>query len=221
MKTKILSILAILITITTYSQQTLSGTVTNEWGEFLNDAHIIIVGKQTGVVAIDGRYQITAQPKDTLRVSHLGYETKEVLVSDKKNIDFIVSLATLDEVLISVQAESRVTCGFSYCYTTCVTNCSVELTEETLGNAIPEKTSTITLYPNPSPSGYFKLKFPEKHKDLSVEVFSITGQKIRSFLFNELSTTVSLDLSSLAKGIYLVKAAAGNKELGTQKALVQ
>lgn len=54
-----------------------SGRVVDEKGNPVAGATVMIVGTTQGVASdSEGRYSITAQPDDILRVSFIGYETK-------------------------------------------------------------------------------------------------------------------------------------------------
>ncbi|MFE3847282.1 alpha-amylase family glycosyl hydrolase [Flavobacterium sp. LB3P45] len=74
-----------------------------------------------------------------------------------------------------------------------------------------EKTNTVHLYPNPS-SGYFTLNT----NTTKVQVFSITGQLVKSFDTNH-SKDTPFAISDLTKGLYIVKVLNDNNETEVMK----
>jgi 1,4-alpha-glucan branching enzyme len=81
----------------------------------------------------------------------------------------------------------------------------------TLAIASYEKTTTIHLYPNPA-SNYFTLNT----NTTNVQVFSISGQLVKSFNSNQ-TAGYSFSISDLSKGLYLVKALDENNEVEAMK----
>lgn len=72
----------------------------------------------------------------------------------------------------------------------------------------------VSLYPNPS-KNYFKINSNTK----TVQVFSITGQLVKSF--DKKSNEYEFNISDLNKGIYMVKATDDNNRLMTMKLIKQ
>ncbi len=68
------------------------------------------------------------------------------------------------------------------------------------------------IYPNPT-SGSFSIKMENELK--SVEIYSLQGQKIMT------SVSKNINLTSLPKGIYLVKIEDRNKGVATQKLIIK
>ncbi|WP_158642969.1 SusC/RagA family TonB-linked outer membrane protein [Mucilaginibacter ginsenosidivorax] len=82
----------------------ITGRVTNEQGEPLADATVVIKGKSRGVkTGKDGVFIISdVNEDDILLISYLGYETMEVPAkSNLKAIVLKVRVATLDEVVVT------------------------------------------------------------------------------------------------------------------------
>ncbi len=80
-----------------------SGRVVDEKGNPVAGATVMIVGTTQGVASdSEGRYSITAQPDDILRVSFIGYETKTVEIKGKEklNIRLIPTEENLEEVQV-------------------------------------------------------------------------------------------------------------------------
>jgi hypothetical protein len=85
----------------------------------------------------------------------------------------------------------------------------------TLGTDKFEVNGEIYLYPNPA-SNYFTLNTTIS----KVEIYSITGQLIKSFNANQ-SKENQYSIGDLNNGIYLVKTWNENKESKTMKLLKQ
>lgn len=63
-------------------------------------------------------------------------------------------------------------------------------------------TDEIRIYPNPS-SGLVKIILPEELEAKHLALYAVDGQQVASFTINDLQ--LELDLSTLAKGVYLVE----------------
>ena len=61
---------------------TISGILKDEYGDTLPGAAILILGSERGTTTdIDGKYTFTAQVGDKVRISFVGYEDKEYVVT--------------------------------------------------------------------------------------------------------------------------------------------
>ncbi|ALJ05811.1 hypothetical protein APS56_12035 [Pseudalgibacter alginicilyticus] len=105
MKTTI-SILLLFFCGMLYSQTTFSGTVTDDSGQPLPGANIIIVGTSIGTVTdFDGKFSLTVSqsPPFTIQASSVGFESYlEQITSNNQTINFVLKEGTsLDEVVIS------------------------------------------------------------------------------------------------------------------------
>jgi TonB-dependent starch-binding outer membrane protein SusC len=81
----------------------ITGTVVDDSGMPLPGANVIIKGTTTGTLTdFDGKFAIEAAPEDILVFSYVGYQTLEVLVGDRQNIEITLSsdTASLDEVVV-------------------------------------------------------------------------------------------------------------------------
>ncbi len=106
MKKLFLILVAIGFSISTYAQQTVSGTVLEEGTDIpLLGVSVLVKGTSSGASTdFDGNYSISDVDNDaTLVFSYLGYKTQEVLVAGQSTIN--VSLETdaqgLDEVVVT------------------------------------------------------------------------------------------------------------------------
>jgi iron complex outermembrane recepter protein len=89
-----------------YAQTTVKGNVSDDSGQPLPGANVIIIGTSTGTVSdFDGNYTLTSDrtPPFSIQVSSVGFEsvTKEV-TSNSQTIDFVLQEGNeLDEIVIS------------------------------------------------------------------------------------------------------------------------
>ena len=102
----ILQIFLLLFCVSSYTQTTIKGKVTDDSGQPLPGANIIIVGTSTGTMTdFDGNYTLnTSQtPPFTLQVSSVGFETQtKEATTNNQVIDFILKEGSeLDEIVIS------------------------------------------------------------------------------------------------------------------------
>ena len=85
-------------------QAQVSGTITDEEGEALIGANVLIKGSTIGTVAdLDGSYTLDADDDDILVVSYTGYASQEIPVDGRSMIDIIlfVDAAQLSEVVVT------------------------------------------------------------------------------------------------------------------------
>lgn len=88
----------------------INGVVLNHSGEALIGANLIIKGAQKGIITdFDGKFTLDAPVGSTLLVSYIGYESREILISDKKDYRIILEedTKTLDEVVVIGYGESQ------------------------------------------------------------------------------------------------------------------
>jgi outer membrane receptor protein involved in Fe transport len=89
-----------------YAQTTVNGTVTDDSGQPLPGANVIVVGTSTGTITdFDGKYTLTIDqaPPFSIRVSSVGFETgTQDVTTNPQTLDFILKEGNeLDEVVIS------------------------------------------------------------------------------------------------------------------------
>ena len=80
-----------------------SGTITDEKGEPVIGASILIKGTSVGTITdIDGKYVIEAAPGSTLQISYIGYLSAEIQVSNQRSVNLVLEedAKTLDEVVV-------------------------------------------------------------------------------------------------------------------------
>ncbi|MEP2935382.1 MAG: SusC/RagA family TonB-linked outer membrane protein [Gilvibacter sp.] len=86
-----------------YAQQkTISGVVSNDFGETLFGANVIIDGTASGTLTdLDGGYTITANVGDNLVFSYVGHESKTITVGLASQIDIVLTTDALETVVIT------------------------------------------------------------------------------------------------------------------------
>ncbi len=85
--------------------RSVTGTVTDlETGQSLPGVNVYIQGTTTGVITdLNGEYTISVPSAETVLVfSYVGYETQEILVGDRRNIDIVMKpeIEALEEVIV-------------------------------------------------------------------------------------------------------------------------
>ena len=89
--------------------QRINGTITDDSGEPLIGATVMLLGTTTGTVTdVDGRYELAAAPGDSLRVSYTGYATQTLAVGSEPQLDITLgSGVALNEVVVTSLGLSR------------------------------------------------------------------------------------------------------------------
>lgn len=100
----LLFIAGFLMTAASFAQMTVSGSVTDESGEPIIGANVVVIGTSTGTVTdIDGNYSVSnVSSGASLKVSYIGYKTEEVVVGGRSKINFQLKPDNelLDEVIV-------------------------------------------------------------------------------------------------------------------------
>lgn len=79
------------------------GVVTEEGGSPMPGVNVVIKGTTTGMVTdMNGKYQIQADAKSTLSFSFIGYNTQEIVIGNKKeiNVRLLPTDLQVDEVVV-------------------------------------------------------------------------------------------------------------------------
>ncbi len=96
-------LLALLSMQLSYAQQTITGQITDDTGEGIPGANVLIQGTSNGTVAdVDGNYRISASPTDALVFSFVGYVTQTVEVGNQTLINVAMNpdIQSLEEVVV-------------------------------------------------------------------------------------------------------------------------
>lgn len=103
-KKSLLLLAGLFLTVSGFAQSSVSGRVTDENGESLIGASVMIAGTSSGTVTdIEGNYTVANVPKNgTLRVSYIGYKSEDVAVGGRTRIDVTLKPdnALLDEAIV-------------------------------------------------------------------------------------------------------------------------
>ena len=86
-----------------FAQQAITGTVTDEIGEGIAGASIIVKGTRTATMSgTNGNFSIDASANNTLVISYIGHKTVEILVGNQKNLKIVLveDASLLDEVVV-------------------------------------------------------------------------------------------------------------------------
>lgn len=102
----LLNIMILLSCAFTYAQSTVKGTVSDNSGQPLPGANIIVIGTSTGTITdFDGNFtlKVNQQPPFTIQVSSVGFETvNKEITTNPQTVNFELAEGTsLDEVVIS------------------------------------------------------------------------------------------------------------------------
>jgi TonB-linked SusC/RagA family outer membrane protein len=91
------------VQLTFAQQKTITGTVTDDTGLPLPGANVIIKGTSTGTQSdFDGNYSISADVGQTLTFSYVGFDTQEVKVGSKNQINISLKPgSSLEEVVVT------------------------------------------------------------------------------------------------------------------------
>ena len=134
MKTKInliLTFITLMVSMVAFSQQTISGSVTDENGVPLPGATVFVQGTSNATTSdFDGNFSIKASNGDILEASYVGYNSSSQTVSSSI-ANFTLSQSTaLDEVVITAQGIARKEKALGYAVTT-ITSEDIERKPET------------------------------------------------------------------------------------------
>lgn len=100
-----------------YAQRTITGTVTDEAGESLIGASVLVKGSSTGTITdFDGRYSVMASGDDVLVFTYIGYMTKEIPIAGQSEVNVVLQIDALrfDEVVVTEFGISRERKALSY-----------------------------------------------------------------------------------------------------------
>ncbi len=207
---------------TTFSQTTIIGNISSE-EEPLLGANVIIKGTEKGAISdFDGNFELQVHQKDTLVVSYLGYDSKEIIVGDRKavtvNLEGNIALDTVE--IIAYGTTTKTYCSIICCPSVTSFCCSAK------GEKIKDSKDVNTyeieekLYPNPSKTGRFQLKLIDDYKNVQIQIFNISGQLVKTIAGKPQNKILHIDLSENASGIYLININADGKHLTTKKAII-
>ena len=110
LRIQLLILAAILSALSTYAQQTITGTLRSESGAALPGATVTVKGTKNSVVTnANGQFSINAPVGSTLVVTYVGYAPQEITVTDNSalNLQMQASSQELQTVVIGYQTVRR------------------------------------------------------------------------------------------------------------------
>ena len=194
------------------AQSVIKGRVLDEMGGVPN-VNISIKNSETEtetgtITSAEGTFEIFAKTNDTLLMSHVAYQSEEIIVNKNKTISIILNdRVSLDEVVVTASKNRRISCG-GYCTYEVITVSAI-------------KEPSLKLYPNPSPNGIFNLSIDKDYNTVEVQVTSTSGQVILSKTIQNINKTLKIDLSKYPTGLYIINTIADGKRLAVKKAIVR
>ncbi|WP_298518739.1 carboxypeptidase-like regulatory domain-containing protein [uncultured Kordia sp.] len=223
MKTKLLFILLFFISISCFAQKrTITGIVYDENKNVLADANVIVKNSEKGTITNDkGQFTMDVEGVTVLEISYLGFETKEVTVTNLKKVSVILNTSSeLMDAMEIIVPERKIECTKIACTKFSIRRaCGVTSEGVSIEKNVPNEKSMIRLFPNPSANGMFQLQLNESYTKVTTEVYTMNGQLLQSNTYTKLSKNPQIDLSKQAKGIYLIRIVADGNVLKTKKAI--
>ena len=109
MKTKYLAVWILFLGVIGIANAQITGTVLDDEGVPLPGASVVVKGTTTGSTTdFDGNFSINAEAGDTLVVSYIGFETKEVTAeSGEMSIQLASGVALSEVVIVGSRAPNR------------------------------------------------------------------------------------------------------------------
>ncbi len=213
-----------------FSQQVVSGTITDSNGEPVIGATVVGQGTSTGTITdLDGSFEITVpESVEVLEVSYTGYKTQTLPIAGTNfsSIQLQTDTEILDEVVVvgyGRQKKSVVTGAVS----------SVDLDQiatrsaGTLESAMQGQAAGITITPNSgAPDAGFKVKIRGTGSNgPSDPLYIVDGMRTRDISFLESSAIASLEVlkdaasaaiygAEGANGVVLITTKNGTKNTG-------
>jgi TonB-linked SusC/RagA family outer membrane protein len=135
------------ISIQAYSQNTISGTVTDKLGAVIG-VNVIVEGTTTGTSTdMDGKYSLSAAPGQTIRFSMIGYNSQSVKLSNQTIIDItlIEDSKQLNEVVVTALGVKREKKSLGYALQEVQGEKLTEARENNLANALTGKVAGLQI----------------------------------------------------------------------------
>lgn len=134
-------------------ERTISGRITDESGEAIPGASVIVKGTSKGTISdFDGKFRLSATDANTLVVSFLGYENKEIVIGARTVVDVELSedVRALEEIVVvgyGTQKRAEVTGAIASVSGDALTGQPVA----TLDQALQGRAAGVTVINNGSP----------------------------------------------------------------------
>ena len=102
-KLSLLSMFLLIFSLSQAQPHTVTGTVSGPDGAPILSATILVKGTSTSSLTDkNGKFEITAQRGKTLTVTHVGFEEKQILLTQEnvENVEMVVSASSMNEVVV-------------------------------------------------------------------------------------------------------------------------
>jgi hypothetical protein len=101
----------------------------------------------------------------------------------------------------------------SYTFTNVRANHTIRVVfKSTVGiNEAKKAESIVSLYPNPA-QNLVNLKLGDMQKNLNIQIFDISGRKVKGFSLDSNESTVTLDINDLQAGSYFIEISDGKSK---------
>ncbi len=145
MKNKLIifTLFSLIGSFSTFAQNQISGLITDNTGEPLIGASILIKGTNSGTITdYDGKYELTIEPTHkVLQISYTGYEEQEITIGNRTVIDIILgeSISLIDEIVVvgyGTQKRSKISGAVSTVTSDEITEAPVLRAEQALQGRI-------------------------------------------------------------------------------------
>ncbi|MBF8150180.1 T9SS type A sorting domain-containing protein [Winogradskyella sp. F6397] len=206
MKKMTLFILALSLSAIASAQITVTGIVTNDSIQ-LESASVMIKNSTNGIATNNkGEFKLEAKKGDTLSVSYLGYESKELVVNSDKYLTVkLIEGGSLEEVVINGYFNYRIGCSGMFSEVKQIVDISNE--------------KKLNLFPNPSSNGIFQLMLVNNYSNVSISIADMSGKIIQNTTQQKFGKKGTIDLSTYPTGIYIVNIIADGSRLEPIKAI--
>jgi len=217
MKKITILILALCFTVTSIAQILVTGVVSND-SITLESASILIKNSTKGIATNSkGQFKIEAKPGDTLSVSYIGYENKEIVLNKDRHLEIkLIEGGKLKAAVVNGFLNDRKSICRAVCYseTRCGVGIETSVNYKLLSNQVRPK-----LFPNPSSNGVFQLKLNEDYDEVKISIANSSGQIIQNSTHQKFGEKVTIDVSQFASGICIINIIADGKQLESIKAI--
>ena len=146
-KILLLGLLLAIISLPTWAQQQISGTVKDSsTGETLPGVNVIVVGTNTGTTTdLDGQFNLNISPDASLRFSYIGYLPQTLKVGSLTEIEIFLKedSQNLEEVVVTAMGVKKERKSLGYAFQEIKSSDLVDSRENNIANALVGKVSGL------------------------------------------------------------------------------
>lgn len=217
MKRRVLFLLfGLCLSIATFAQVQVRGIVTDNQGEAVPGATVLLKGTQTGVITdIDGNYHITVPGPDAVLVfSFVGMDTQEVVVGNRSTVSVVLTetLFDLDEIVVV---------GYGTMRKSDISGAVASVSSESLQNivtsdaaaALQGKASGVQVLTNsgaPGQGAAIRVRGYSSNSDKIGPLLIVDGLQVDNIQYLDPSMIESVEILKDAASAAIYGAAAGN-----------